>query len=62
TDDVRVSLKYIRSTVGEETPIFAVGYSLGAGILTKFLGEESNQCSLQGAINDGSIYACTINV
>ncbi|CAF2163017.1 unnamed protein product [Rotaria magnacalcarata] len=50
TDDVRVSLKYIRSTVGEETPIFAVGYSLGAGILTKFLGEESNQCSLQGAI------------
>ncbi|CAF3427152.1 unnamed protein product [Rotaria socialis] len=50
TDDVRASLKYIRSTVGEETPIFAVGYSLGAGILTKFLGEENSQCSLQGAI------------
>jgi predicted alpha/beta-fold hydrolase len=50
TDDVRASLKYIRSIVGEETPIFAIGYSLGAGILTKFLGEEGNQCSLQGAI------------
>jgi predicted alpha/beta-fold hydrolase len=50
TDDVRASLKYIRSIVGKETPIFAVGYSLGAGILTKFLGEEGNQCSLQGAI------------
>jgi predicted alpha/beta-fold hydrolase len=50
TDDVRTSLKYIRSVVGDETPIFAVGYSLGAGILTKFLGEEGNQCSLQGAI------------
>jgi predicted alpha/beta-fold hydrolase len=50
TDDVRETLKYIRSIVGEETPIFAVGYSLGAGILTKFLGEEGNQCSLQGAI------------
>ena len=50
TDDVRASLKYIRSIVGEETPIFAVGYSLGAGILTKFLGEEGDQCSLQGAI------------
>jgi len=50
TDDVRASLKYIRSIVGVETPIFAVGYSLGAGILTKFLGEEGNQCSLQGAI------------
>ncbi|CAF2455718.1 unnamed protein product [Rotaria sp. Silwood2] len=50
TNDLRASIKYIRSIVGEETPIFAVGYSLGASILTKFLGEESNQCSLQGAI------------
>jgi predicted alpha/beta-fold hydrolase len=50
TDDFRASLKYIRSVVGEETPIFAVGYSLGAGILTKFLGEESTECSLQGAV------------
>jgi len=50
TDEVRASLKYIRSMVGEGTPIFAIGYSLGAGILTKFLGEEGNQCSLQGAI------------
>jgi predicted alpha/beta-fold hydrolase len=50
TDDFRASLKYIRSVVGNETPIFAVGYSLGAGILTKFLGEENTECSLQGAI------------
>ena len=50
TDEVRTSLKYLRSLVGEQTPIFAVGYSLGAGILTKFLGEEGSQCSLQGAI------------
>ncbi|UJR22957.1 hypothetical protein I4U23_025984 [Adineta vaga] len=50
TDHVRASLKYIRVCVGNETPIFAVGYSLGAGILTKFLGEEGDHCSLQGAI------------
>ncbi|CAF1451191.1 unnamed protein product [Adineta steineri] len=50
TDDVRASVKYIRSIIGEETPIFAVGYSLGAGILTKYLGEEGTQCSIQGAI------------
>jgi predicted alpha/beta-fold hydrolase len=50
TDDVRASLKYLRSIVGDETPIFAIGYSLGAGILTKFLGEEGNQCSLNSAI------------
>jgi predicted alpha/beta-fold hydrolase len=50
TDDIRAALKYIRSIVGNDTPIFAVGYSLGAGILSKFLGEESDRCSLQGAI------------
>lgn len=50
TNDLRVSLNYLRSVVDDETPIFAVGYSLGAGILTKYLGEEGNQCSLQGAI------------
>ena len=50
TNDLRVSLKYLRSIVGSDTPIFAVGYSLGAGILTKYLGEENNQCSLEGAI------------
>ena len=49
TDDVRAALKYLRLLVGDETPIFAIGYSLGAGILTKFLGEEGSQCSLQGA-------------
>ncbi|CAF0933570.1 unnamed protein product [Adineta steineri] len=50
TDDLRISIKYIRSIIGNETPLFAVGYSLGAGILTKYLGEESSQCILDGAI------------
>jgi predicted alpha/beta-fold hydrolase len=50
TDDLRVSIKYIRSLVGNETPIFAVGYSLGAGILTKYLGEENSDCPLAGGI------------
>lgn len=50
TDDVRAAVNYIRKLTGEQTPIFAIGYSLGAGILTKYLGEESDQCSFQGAI------------
>lgn len=50
TDDLRLSIKYIRSIIGEQTPLFAVGYSLGAGILTKYLGEEGTECSLEGAI------------
>jgi predicted alpha/beta-fold hydrolase len=50
TNDLRLSIKYIRTIVGNETPIFAVGYSLGAGILTKYLGEENYQCPLASAI------------
>lgn len=50
TDDLRTSMKYIRSIVGENTPVFAVGYSMGAGILAKYLGEEADRCSLQGAV------------
>ncbi|CAF1208849.1 unnamed protein product [Rotaria sordida] len=50
TNDLRISIKYIRSIVGNHTPLFAVGYSLGAGILTKYIGEESNRCPLDGAV------------
>lgn len=50
TDDVRAAVKYIRVLMGDDTPVFAIGYSLGAGILTKYLGEEGNRCSIQGAI------------
>jgi len=50
TNDLRLSIKYIRKIIGNETPIFAVGYSLGAGILTKYLGEESNDCPLTSGI------------
>jgi predicted alpha/beta-fold hydrolase len=50
TDDLRSSVKYIRSIIGNETPLFAVGYSVGAGILTKYLGEECNECPLDSAI------------
>lgn len=50
TDDIRKAVKYIRSLIDEQTPIFAVGYSLGAGTLTKYLGEEGEQCPLKGAV------------
>lgn len=50
TNDLRAAAKYIREKIGSETPLFAVGYSLGAGILTKYMGEESNACVLDGAV------------
>lgn len=50
TEDVRDTCRHIRSTIGNSTPFFAVGYSLGAGILTKFVAEEGIHCELDGAI------------
>lgn len=32
------------------SPLFAIGYSLGAGLLTKFVCEEGASCKLRGAI------------
>ncbi|CAF0855312.1 unnamed protein product [Didymodactylos carnosus] len=50
TGDVRETVKYIRKIVGPDTPVFGMGYSLGAGVLTKYIGEEGIRCELNGAI------------
>ncbi|MCV5871518.1 hypothetical protein OFN61_40320, partial [Escherichia coli] len=34
TEDVRAVVRYLRHVVGEAVPLFAVAYSLGAGILS----------------------------
>lgn len=49
TGDVRETVAHVRSLVGPGTPVFAVGFSLGAGILTKFVGEDGDACDLTGA-------------
>ena len=39
-------------TLGErypDAPLFAIGWSLGANILTNFLGEEGSKAKLKGA-------------
>ena len=48
TDDLRVSIKYIHSIAGNKMSLFAVDYSLGDGVLTKYLGEESSLRSFDG--------------
>ncbi|RYG43407.1 hypothetical protein EON68_00470, partial [archaeon] len=50
TEDVRACVAYVRSVVGDEVPLFAVGYSLGAGVLAKFVAEEAEQCRLTAAV------------
>ena len=49
TWDVRQTIKWCRETFPNR-PLFAIGYSLGANILTNFLGEEGDECLLEAAV------------
>jgi len=49
TADVRATTRFLRRMVGDETPFFAAGVSLGGSILSRFLVEEGSACTLQGA-------------
>ncbi|TGZ81065.1 AB-hydrolase YheT [Ascodesmis nigricans] len=48
TDDVRLLVKHLRKAYPKR-PLFAVGFSLGANILTNYLGEEAERCELRAA-------------
>lgn len=50
TGDIRITVKAIRAVIGENTPILAAGFSLGAGILTKFLAEDGLSCDVTTAV------------
>jgi len=53
TDDIRTVLKNIHSKYPKAL-LFAVGYSLGANILTKYVGEAKNNTLLTAAIAYGN--------
>ncbi len=46
TGDIRFTTQLVRSRLAAATPLFLVGFSLGAGILAKFVAEEGPR--LQG--------------
>lgn len=48
TDDMRLLVNHLRK-VYPKRPLFAVGFSLGANILTNYLGEEGDRCELMAA-------------
>jgi len=50
TEDVRFAAKHVRREVGEGVPLYAVGFSLGSTILTKYLCEEGGATPLDAAI------------
>ncbi|KAJ2698488.1 hypothetical protein FB645_005614 [Coemansia sp. IMI 203386] len=49
TDDLRQVIDYLQATY-PESPLGAVGYSMGGNMLTKYLGEQSDHCKLSAAV------------
>ncbi|KAF7186559.1 putative esterase [Pseudocercospora fuligena] len=49
TWDVRQVVKWARK-IWPKRPIFGIGYSLGANILTNYIGEEGSNCLLSSAV------------
>ncbi|RDW83920.1 putative hydrolase, alpha/beta fold family [Aspergillus mulundensis] len=49
TWDVRQTVKWLRKTFPNR-PLFGIGFSLGANILTNYLGEEGDACQLKAAV------------
>ncbi|PKY06849.1 AB-hydrolase YheT [Aspergillus campestris IBT 28561] len=49
TWDVRQAVKWLRKTFPNR-PLFGIGFSLGANILTNYLGEEGDACQLKAAV------------
>ncbi|KAJ1644579.1 hypothetical protein LPJ64_003746 [Coemansia asiatica] len=48
TDDLHEVVEYLSKDY-PGTPLGAIGYSMGANILTKYLGEQGNECKLSAA-------------
>ncbi|CBF70977.1 hypothetical protein AN6555.2 [Aspergillus nidulans FGSC A4] len=49
TWDVRQVVKWLRAAFPNR-PLFGIGFSLGANILTNYLGEEGDACQLKAAV------------
>ncbi|KAH8689620.1 hydrolase, alpha/beta fold family protein [Talaromyces proteolyticus] len=49
TWDVRQLVKWLRKSFPNR-PLFGIGFSLGANILSNYLGEEGENCELKGAV------------
>ncbi|KAK3994733.1 medium-chain fatty acid ethyl ester synthase/esterase 1 [Cladorrhinum sp. PSN332] len=60
TWDLRQLVKWLRKTFPNR-PLFAVGFSLGANILTNYVGEEGSSCQLNAAISVGNPFDLEIS-
>ncbi|KAJ2815135.1 hypothetical protein IWW50_006913, partial [Coemansia erecta] len=49
TEDFRTTVKHVRAA-NPQSKIVGIGFSMGANILTKYIGEEGTQCTLACAV------------
>jgi len=51
TEDIRCVAKHVREKIGKHSLLVAVGFSLGANILTKYLAEDQNSVPIDAAVS-----------
>ncbi|KAH9107997.1 hypothetical protein AeMF1_016734 [Aphanomyces euteiches] len=54
TGDIRQVVTYLRRKHVPKAPLLAVGFSLGANLLVKYLGEEGDKCQITAAVSVGN--------
>ncbi|KAI9631220.1 hypothetical protein KEM48_013149 [Puccinia striiformis f. sp. tritici PST-130] len=61
TEDIRVVISYLKKkVVSPDVNLHAIGFSLGANVLTKYLGEEQDRSVIKSAVvvgNPWDLYA-----
>ena len=55
--DIRSALLYISETY-PDAPLFGCGFSLGASVLARFIGEEGDHCVLRAGVVVGTPWDC----
>lgn len=50
TDDITLAINYIKEKLPKNTPLHAVGVSLGSHILMNYIGEQGDKCILKSAV------------
>lgn len=61
TDDITLAINYIKEKLPKNTPLHAVGVSLGSHILMNYIGEQGDKCILKSAVAISPPYNLMIN-
>jgi len=54
TEDIRLIIQYLTTILCPLTPLHAIGFSLGANVLAKYLGEEADRAVIRSAVVVGN--------